>query len=175
MTTKEQERSALNKIRSILGTLDSDSWVNTAFKGVCDIAERNIEDDFADSPVERVGELERELAEYEEELAEARKKLETAKLEIKNRDNAIANRNADITHLSAKIERYKKDISEAAEQRIKQKEFIEKVIGKLENRLAELNSEILAHCENPESPEFMNAVSNRRENKQLLDTLIDLF
>ena len=49
MTTKEQERAALEKIKAILATLDADGWVNTAFAGCVDDAESNICDDFADS------------------------------------------------------------------------------------------------------------------------------
>lgn len=159
MTTKEQERTALNKIRNILGTLDADGWVNTAFKGVCDIAERNIDNDYADSPVERV-----------EDLAEELDKAEKREISWK----------ADAEHykgeydaLKEAYEKTRKDISEIVTQRIKQKDAIEMIIQKLESGLEELNTTILEHCENPKSPEFVNAVSARKETKQLLDILTD--
>ena len=47
ITTKEQEREALAKIKKILGGLEPDSYVNTAFKGCIEIAESNIDNDFA--------------------------------------------------------------------------------------------------------------------------------
>lgn len=54
MTTKAQERQALQKIREILETLDADGYVRTAFDGVLDIAETNIENDWACSLKEQV-------------------------------------------------------------------------------------------------------------------------
>lgn len=48
-TTKADERAALELIRGILAELDPDGYVNTAFDGCCDIAESNIDNDFANS------------------------------------------------------------------------------------------------------------------------------
>lgn len=53
MTTKEQERKALERIREILAGIDSDGWVNTAFAGVIDDAETNIANDWALSMADR--------------------------------------------------------------------------------------------------------------------------
>ena len=49
MTTKEQERKALEKIKKIVAELGQDSYVGTAFDGCFELAESNIENDFADS------------------------------------------------------------------------------------------------------------------------------
>lgn len=50
MTTKEQERQALSKIRKILESLDEgDSYVRKAFEGCVEDAEQNIKDDAWDS------------------------------------------------------------------------------------------------------------------------------
>lgn len=159
MTTKEQERTALNKIRNILGTLDADGWVNTAFKGVCDIAQENIDNDFACSPVERVEELEIELKGAEAKLRTWKGDAEHFK--------------GEYDALKEAYEKTRKDISEIVAQRIKQKDAIEMIIQKLESGLEELNTTILEHCENPKNPEFVNAVSARKETKQLLDILTD--
>ena len=48
-TTKADERAALELIRGILAELDPTGYVNTAFEGCCDMAESNIDDDFANS------------------------------------------------------------------------------------------------------------------------------
>lgn len=48
-TTKADERAALELIRGILAELDPDGYVNTAFEGCCDMAESNIDNDFANS------------------------------------------------------------------------------------------------------------------------------
>jgi hypothetical protein len=47
IATKQEERNALNKIRKIVDSLDEDSYVKTAFEGVFEIAERNINYDYA--------------------------------------------------------------------------------------------------------------------------------
>lgn len=53
MTTKEQERKALERIRKIVAELGENSYVATAFEGCFEIAEENIENDFACSMKQR--------------------------------------------------------------------------------------------------------------------------
>jgi DNA repair exonuclease SbcCD ATPase subunit len=54
MTTKDQEREALAKIRTIIEEIGGkDSYIGMAFKGCCDIAADNIENDFGDSWMDR--------------------------------------------------------------------------------------------------------------------------
>ncbi len=48
-TTKEQERKALEKIKEIVANLGENSYIATAFEGCFEIAEENIEYDFAGS------------------------------------------------------------------------------------------------------------------------------
>ena len=47
MTTKEQERKALEQIRKIVAGLGEDSYIGIAFDGVLEDASENIENDFA--------------------------------------------------------------------------------------------------------------------------------
>ena len=47
MTTKEQERKALEQIKKIVEGLGEDSYIGTAFEGCFEIAETNIENDWA--------------------------------------------------------------------------------------------------------------------------------
>ena len=47
MSTKEQELKALEKIRKIVEDLGEESYIGTAFEGCFEIAEENIENDFA--------------------------------------------------------------------------------------------------------------------------------
>lgn len=53
LATKEQERKALEKIKKIVEELGKGSYIGTAFAGCFEIAESNIENDFADSMKER--------------------------------------------------------------------------------------------------------------------------
>lgn len=54
MTTKEQERKALEQIRKIIAGLGDLSYIGTALEGCLEIADQNIEYDFADSMKGRV-------------------------------------------------------------------------------------------------------------------------
>ena len=60
MTTKEQERKALEQIRKIVAGLGKDSYIGTAFEGCFEIAEENIENDFGCSMKQRAESAERE-------------------------------------------------------------------------------------------------------------------
>lgn len=53
MTTKEQELKALAQIKKIVESLGADSYIGTAFEGCFEIAEENIENDFACSMKQR--------------------------------------------------------------------------------------------------------------------------
>ena len=53
MTTKEQELKALEQIKKIVSNLGADSYIATAFEGCFEIAEDNIENDFACSMKQR--------------------------------------------------------------------------------------------------------------------------
>lgn len=63
MTTKEQERKALERIRKIVEELGENSYIATAFEGCFEIAEENIENDFACSMKQRVESAEQTAAE----------------------------------------------------------------------------------------------------------------
>lgn len=63
MTTKEQERKALEKIRKIVEELGEGSYVGTAFEGCFEIAEENIANDWACSMKQKAEAAEKE-AEY---------------------------------------------------------------------------------------------------------------
>lgn len=98
--TKQQERDTLEVIRKMVAELGPDSYIATAFEGCFEIAEQNIEYDFADSMAGRL-EVEREkaahaagmadeackallaekenVASFEEELETVREKLDTAR------------------------------------------------------------------------------------------------
>lgn len=89
MTTKDQERKALEQIKKIVDSLGDDSYIGTAFDGCFEIAAKNIENDFACSMKERA------------EIAERRKR----ELEIKlvKQDHEITEQDQEITELEAKL------------------------------------------------------------------------
>lgn len=76
MVSKEQERKALNEIIEILLQLEPDGYVRTAFDGCFQIAEDNINNDFACSMKQRAESAERQA---QQKIKEA----EASKAEIK--------------------------------------------------------------------------------------------
>lgn len=85
LTTKDQEREALEKIKAIVEGLGQDSYIGTALEGCLEIAEENIENDFACSMKQRVeatvvqnSRLKEQIAELEKKLAESEKDYEAA-------------------------------------------------------------------------------------------------
>lgn len=98
MTTKEQERKALEQIKKIVAGLGENSYVATAFEGCFEIAEENIENDFACSMKQRA-DAAREESEYFHKIAN---------------DEAC-----EIDKLEAKIEALKKEL-DLAKQTIRQ-------------------------------------------------------
>ncbi len=89
MTTKEQERKALEKIRKIVEDLGEQSYLQTAFAGCFDLAEQNIEYDAAFSLQEELKTAERErdkaISEskfYMEEHNKVATELEKVKAEL---------------------------------------------------------------------------------------------
>lgn len=81
MTTKEQERKALEKIRKIVEELGENSYVGTAFEGCFRDAEDNIEDDAAYSMKSRFEHSEAKLSVALEENKTLKTELERAKAE----------------------------------------------------------------------------------------------
>lgn len=73
MTTKQQEREALQKIREIVEALGEHSYIGTAFEGVFEIAEENIEYDFGCSLKQQVESLEEQDRANKETIEKLRK------------------------------------------------------------------------------------------------------
>lgn len=95
MTTKEQERKALEQIRKIVAGLGENSYIATAFEGCFEIAEQNIDNDFACSMKQRW-----EKAEADSEYF-----------------NDVANHEAaEVQRLEKKIEQLKKELATANDQ-----------------------------------------------------------
>ena len=82
--TKQQERDTLDAIRKMVAKLGPSSYVATAFEGCFEIAEQNIDNDFADSMAGRL-ELEREKSAHNAGMAD-----EACKALLVEKDNVEA-------------------------------------------------------------------------------------
>lgn len=141
--TKDQEREALEKIKAILDTLGLDSYVGTAFEGCLEIAEENIENDFAFSMKQRVeaavvenSRLKERVKELEDKLAESEKDYEAA--------HAAAHLVAD--EKDAEIQKLKTQVQELSEKLASAEEALEDAneeAGSAEARSGEAQAEIV--------------------------------
>lgn len=106
-STKDQEREALEKIKAIVESLGPDSYIGTALEGCFEIAEENIENDFACSMKQRVEavvventRLKEKIKRLEDELAECEKDYEAAHAAA---HEVAAEKDAVISSLKARV------------------------------------------------------------------------
>lgn len=147
ITTKQQERNALNKIRKIIEGLGENSYVGTALAGCIEIADQNIEYDFGDSLQERLQIAENKLRDEIGEKQAAKRNLEKATAEIEALKKRTINEEAlaDISRLLAsKTIDLGKEVCNAAER-------------------------IVEAANHPESAAFQNAVKDHRAAKADLE------
>lgn len=85
MTTKDQERKALEQIRKIVAGLGEESYIGKAFEGCFEIASDNIDNDFWNSQKDSIESLHKnldsaatKLYSKTEELVEMKKRAEFA-------------------------------------------------------------------------------------------------
>ena len=153
MTTKEQERKALEQIKSILSTLDSDGWVNAAFDGCIRDAEENIENDSAFSMNGRWQDAEQKIEHISAELAEAQEQARAA---------------------NERAERYSR--SHISEDNLAAISSVLQYHNQIKNikEIDECNSIIIQHAENPDSDDFRAAVARRKLAQRSSDRVNDL-
>lgn len=152
MTTKEQERKALEQIREIVNGLGEDSYIGAAFEGCFEIAEENIENDFACSMKQRAESAEAE-AHHQMELAKAYKsERDAAERKLANLQAETVDpltRQRIISVLQKQIIISKANVDTAAEQ-------------------------IIVLADNADQPEFRRAVAEHRQTKSEVEMLSNL-
>lgn len=147
--TKEQERKALEKIRAIVESLGSGSYVGTALEGCLEDAESNIEYDFGDSWKHR--------CEYSDsQLADAQKEKAAFKAELAEKE--------------AQIEDLESRTLSCADIGMFQWLLVEKKRTTEEEVKAEA-ARIVETAENPKSEEFAQAVRNHRAKTEEVKAL----
>lgn len=92
MTTKEQERKALEQIRKIVAGLGEGSYIATAFEGCFEIAAENIENDWACSMKQRAEAAEKKAAKLELDNRDLRLAVQKAKSDASATETALHKR-----------------------------------------------------------------------------------
>lgn len=117
MSTKEQERKALEQIRKIVDSLDAGSYIGFAFEGCFELAEENIENDFACSMKDQRDDARQECEMLRGKLAKMidRAKEQEASVSIANRRAEESQRVADSLRKRAELaERTMRDEADRA-------------------------------------------------------------
>lgn len=84
MTTKEQERQAIEKIRKIVEGLGENSYVGFAMDGILELAEDNIREDTAYSMKERAEIAQKDARKAEKENKDLKAEIEDRREERSN-------------------------------------------------------------------------------------------
>lgn len=101
MTTKEQERQAIEKIRKIVEELGENSYVGFAMEGVLELAEDNIREDTAYS-MKKNAEIAWERADKtEKENKDLKKEIEDLKKTVEKRGTTISELNTELCNARA--------------------------------------------------------------------------
>lgn len=87
--TKEQEREAMEKIKAMVAELGPQSYLKTAFEGVFEVAEMNIDEDAAYSFPGRVSLLEEQLKEMGSKYNAARSDVEVLRSQLDHAQGQI--------------------------------------------------------------------------------------
>lgn len=144
MTTKEQERKALENIREIVEELGEDSYIGTAFEGCFEIAEQNIDNDFGCSMKQRAESAENKAEEYRRaadyeaaETEKARSEAEKAvveneqlKRQFESARQIASNEEAEIIELQKIVRETESKLKAAEEQIIRLKARLFDLIDK---------------------------------------------
>lgn len=171
MTTKAQERKALEQIKKIVESLGADSYIATAFEGCFEIAESNIENDWACSMKQR--------AESAEKKADA---LEAGMKEMADRLNrTVKALNINNENATGEIRRLEEELAEARKKALDPwlykrlwSDYTDRV-DEHKERMEELADQMADHAEHPESVAFRNAVSSyrvRKENREICEQVV---
>lgn len=116
IVTKEDERKALTRIKMIIANLGEDSYVGTAFEGCCEIAESNIENDWACSMYQKVEMYQHQNDEFETRIGELKSELEEEKrlhaLQLENFRTCMSN----CETYKAEIEELRSDLKSAEDE-----------------------------------------------------------
>lgn len=167
-STKDQEREALEKIKAIVEALGPDSYIGTALEGCFEIAEENIENDFACSMKQRVEavvventRLKEKIKRLEDELAECEKDYEAARAAA---HEVAEEKDAEIAYLKGKVDSLAAKVPSADDLTDCIQMARDSAYGYRE-KMEEAAASVVELADDPSSPEFTKAVKDHRNAK----------
>ena len=175
--TKDQEREALEKIKAIVEALGPDSYIGTALEGCFEIAEENIENDFACSMKQRVEavvventRLKEKVKELEGKLAESEKDYEAAHAAA---HEVAEEKDAEIAYLKGKVDSLAAKVPSADDLTDCIQMARDSAYGYRE-KMEEAAASVVELADDPSSPEFTKAVKDHRNAKAAYEYAEDL-
>lgn len=123
--SKDDERKALEKIRKIIDDLGADSYVAAAFDGCFEMAEQNIENDWACSLKSEVESLQLQNEELHREIGKLQHDVTSTKALYDYSSNTVEVKNAHIKELEDRIQSLMGEVVEADDERIRFKTELE--------------------------------------------------
>lgn len=138
MMTKQQERDALDQIKTILADAGDDSYIGMAFSGCVQDAETNIENDWALSMSGRWKDAEQKLEQANSRIAAMQVYAETKKHEIDSLRAEVDRLNEKCTELAKSadtLKLMKADEHTAADNAARRAEVAEAEIVRLKAKL----------------------------------------
>lgn len=158
ISTKEQERKALEEIKKIVDGLGEDSYIRTAFEGAFEDAENNIKDDAAYSMKARYEFSEKQLEKALEEIKQLKEKLADSEKEYDTAHSAVL-----------QISEQKDKEVNTLKVRVLSSDDITVISQLITNRIADIEFDIknaadriVESATDPESGMFKNSVKEHR-------------
>jgi len=166
MTTKEQERKALEKIRKIVEELGENSYVATAFEGCFEVAEENIDNDWACSMKQRVASADSETITAQQNFAKANRKIEMLQDTIKclqKRNSELEVQNGQLNGLCNEYEDRLADYEEAKQEVIR---YLGHRSSECEKKMAGWAEQVVDLSECPADIAYKDAVKWYKETRE---------
>ena len=163
MTTKEQERKALAQIRKIVEGLGADSYVATAFEGCFDVAETNIENDWACSMKQRAESAEKKVRTLELDNRDLRLAIKKAKEEASKKQTELEEKLIDLRSRALTAD----DLTDC-------RQLVDNEAYEAEKEMKAAALEIVTFADDPASTNFQEAVRNHRNAQSRWNYLLGL-
>lgn len=188
--TKQQERDALEKIKELVELMGPNSYIATAFQGCFEIAEQNIEYDFADSLQERLAMAEKKAEalkakaddadRFLAQFQEMREKWMDVSSQLTNAQTTLDGCYRTLDRKQEEIDRLKAEKAIAdrlvlsGEELGTAYEIVGEKVTALEAEVKNLSEIIVESAGDPSSAIFQNAVKDHRAAKAELERFTSL-
>lgn len=163
MTTKEQELKALDQIKKIVESLGADSYIATAFDGCFEIAQINIENDWACSMKQKAESAEKKVSKLELDNRDLRLAVKKAKEDASKKKTELENQLNDLRSRTLTSD----DLTDC-------RQLVDNEAYEAEREENAAALEIVTFAEEPNSTNFKEAVRAHRNALRRREYLLGL-